>query len=382
MSVLVTNAYSAKCLVVARSLGRKDISVTTADSDRFAPTFFSRYSNHHFVYPSANKYPLQFIDVLLRNIIKKDVKVLMPLNQTETLLISKYKNKFTTHTNVPFEDYTKMIQMNDKGLLMQIAEELGLPIPKTYNIENINQIRDIAKAMEYPVVIKLKNATSSEGISYSHTENEFLFKYKNTIAKYNLLPKEYPLVQEYVDGNGYGVSALFNQGDIRAIFTHKRLREYPITGGPSTLRESVRHEKMEKIATDLLKHMNWHGVAMVEFKLDKTNRKPVLIEVNPRFWGSINQAVMSGVDFPYLLYKMAVDGDVKPVLNYKLGVKTRFLLNDFRYLCAQMKTSTKRFQLIRDFLKYDNNLHYDTINKDDLKPAMMFALMNLKKILI
>ena len=324
MSVIVTNASGAKALVVTRSLGRNKIDVITTDSERLSAAFFSRYSRNHFLCPSPEKSPLDFINTLEKEVKNRKIDVLMPINSAETLLISKYKNKFEPYTKVPFADYSKMIQLHNKEQLMKIATEIDLPTPQTYVIEDVNEIRNIAEAIEYPVVIKLKDATSSKGVQYAYSENEFVYRYKKFITEYNLNPLSYPLVQEYIPGDGYGVSVLFNQGELRALFVHKRLREYPITGGPSTLRESVRHPEMEKIAIKLLQYINWHGVAMVEFKLDKRTNKPLLLEVNPRFWGSINQAIVSGVDFPFLLYTMATEGDIKPVLNYKLGVKTRF----------------------------------------------------------
>jgi len=189
----------------------------------------------------------------------------------------------------------------------------------------VYEIRNIAGKVAYPVVIKPRDSTSSRGVQYAHSEEELIRIYRRFIKSYD----NSALIQEYIPGDGYGVSVLFNQGELRALFTHRRLREYPITGGPSTLRESVRHPEMERIAVKLLEYMEWHGVAMVEFKLDKRTNRPVLIEVNPRFWGSINQAIASGVNFPYLLYKMATEGDIEPVLKYKLGVKTRLLKRDF-----------------------------------------------------
>ena len=380
MSVIVTNACSAKALVVTRSLGRKGINVTNTDSERFSPTFFSKYSTDRFLSPSAERSPTEFINTILNYVKKRKIEVLMPINSTETLLISKYKDKFIPYTTVPFEDYRKMMQVHDKNEVMRIASELDLPVPKTDNIENTNGLQKLAKMIEYPAVIKLKNATSSIGVSYAHSEEELISKYRQTIMKYNLTTSDYPIIQEYVPGNGYGVSLLFNHGDLRAIFTHKRLREYPITGGPSTLRESVRHPEMEKIALKLLDHIGWHGVAMVEFKLDKRTNKPVLIEVNPRFWGSINQAIAAGVDFPYLLYKIAVDGDVKPVFNYKVGVRTRFLINDFRALLSRIKTSTNRSQVLKEFFKFrSDDLHYDTISSDDMLPAVVFLYIGAKE---
>ena len=380
MSVVVTNASGAKALVITRSLGRNGIDVITTDSEKFSAAFFSKYSKGHFLCPSPGKSPLEFITVLEKEVKKRAIDVLMPINSVETLLISKYKSKFEPYTKVPFADHSKMIQLHNKEQLMKIATEIDLPIPKTYTIENVNEIQNIAKVIEYPAVIKLKDATSSRGIQYVYSEDEFVYMYKHFIVKYKLNPSSYPIVQEYIPGDGYGVSVLFNQGDIRALFTHKRLREYPITGGPSTLRESVRHQEMEKIAMELLEYVNWHGVAMVEFKLDKRTNKPVLIEVNPRFWGSINQAIVSGVDFPYLLYKMATDGDIKPVLNYKLGVRTRFLMNDLRALFSHLKHSNNRVQILKEFLKFDR-LCDDVIYHKDVLPTMFFTYTNMKEIL-
>jgi len=380
MSVIVTNASGAKALVVTRSLGRNKIDVITTDSERFSAAFFSKYSRSHFLYPSPLKSAIKFINMLEKYVKNRKIDVMMPINSTETLLISRHKNKFEPYTKVPFADYSKMIQLHNKEQLMKITAEIDLPTPKTYIIKNVNEIRNIAEAIDYPVVIKPKDATSSKGVQYAYSKDEFVHRYKQFITKYNLNPSSYPLVQEYIPGDGYGVSVLFNQGELRALFTHKRLREYPITGGGSTLRESVRHPEMEKIAMKLLEYINWHGVAMVEFKLDKRTNKPVLIEVNPRFWGSINQAITSGVDFPYLLYKMATEGDVKPVLSYKIGVKTRFLMNDLRALLSHIKTSNNRSQVLKEFFKFrGDDLYYDTISSDDMLPAVVFLYIGAKK---
>jgi len=382
MSVIVTNASGAKALVVTRSLGRKKIEVITTDSERFSAAFFSKYSRSHFLYPSPVNSPLEFINTLEKEVKSRKIDVLMPINSTETLLISKYKNKFEPYTKVPFADYSKMIQLHNKEQLMKIATEIELPTPKTCIIKNVNEIRIIAEKIEYPVVIKPKDATSSKGVQYAYSKDEFVYRYKHFITENNLNPSSYPLVQEYIPGDGYGVSVLFNHGELRALFTHRRLREYPITGGPSTLRESVRHPEMEKIAIDLLKYINWHGVAMIEFKLNKRTDRPVLIEVNPRFWGSINQAIASGVDFPFLLYKMATEGDIKPVLNYKLGVKTRFLMNDLRALFSHLRHSNNRIQILKEFLNFHfDGLYDDIISYKDVLPTMFFTCTNVKELL-
>ena len=59
--------------------------------------------------------------------------------------------------------------------------------------------------------------------------------------------------------------------------------------------------------------LGWHGVAEVDFRWDGKEVEPVLIEVNPRFWGGLTQSVASGWDYPYLLYRLAIDGTVAAV---------------------------------------------------------------------
>lgn len=251
-------------------------------------------------------------------------------------------------------------------------------MPKTYDGSDFDNIKEIATKITYPAVIKLKNSTSSIGMSFAYSKEDFIMKYNETLHKYKLSSSHRPLVQEYIQGPGYGVSLLMNHGDLRAIFTHKRLREYPIKGGPSTIRESVRHPEMEKIAIELMEGIEWHGIAMLEFKLNEKTNKPYLLEVNPRVWGSINQAINSGVNFPYLLYNMTMEGDVKPILSYKLGVRTGLMLNDFR---AQLDLFRKPLDMKSFFI---NGIDLKSKMKDDVMdiydplPLIPYIYTNLK----
>ena len=123
---------------------------------------------------------------------------------------------------------------------------------------------------------------------------------------------------------------------------------------------------------------------MVEFKVDPRDNTPKLMEINPRFWGSLPLSIASGVDFPYLLCKMAVDGDITPVLDYKKGVKARSLFyEDFKHLFAVLKgqstpwgyQSPDRLRTFREFMKfYEKDITYDYLSWDDPVPALLRIL--------
>jgi predicted ATP-grasp superfamily ATP-dependent carboligase len=376
VTALITSSNSLKALTVIRSLGKKEVNVVSAEKKSGSLGSYSKYSRNNFTYPDPDFKEHDFVKKLLSELNKNSIDVLLPVHSEDTYVVTKYMDKFSEHTAVPFMDYKTINSVNDKSIFLKNAYDMGFAVPKTYHPDNFESLRKISREIDYPAVIKLRKSSSSIGLSYVNSPEEMLQKFKDTITKFNLNNKNYPIIQEYISGGGYGVSLLFNHGDLRAFFTHKRLREYPVSGGPSTCRISVRHPVMEKIAVDLLKSYNWHGIAMVEFKLTDEG-KPVIMEVNPRFWGSVNQAVLSGVDFPYLLYRMAVDGDVNPVMSYKTGIKTRNAFIDIISIFQEIK-NTKNPALIKEFLVCP--FTDDVLSLADPMPTINFIKMGLREL--
>jgi len=177
-----------------------------------------------------------------------------------------------------------------KDKILQLAARLGIPVPRTWYIEDISRISELKHSLPYPVVIKPRMGSGAVGISYPKNPEELTHQYLSVHQRF-----PYPLIQELIpiEGPGYGASFLLDENhQVKASFVHKRLREYPVTGGASTLRESVRYDdirdmaiSIRDMAISLLKALNWFGVAMVEFKLDPRDGVPKLMEINPRFWG-------------------------------------------------------------------------------------------------
>jgi predicted ATP-grasp superfamily ATP-dependent carboligase len=198
-------------------------------------------------------------------------------------------------------------------------------------------------------------------------------KREDLIPSYQKVHARYPfpLIQEWIpDGGGtFGISALFNEvSDTKAAFVHKKLRMFPVEGGPSTLREGVEHPQIMELGLSLLKSLNWVGVGMVEFKVDPRDGIPKLMEVNPRFWGSLQLAIVSGVDFPYLILRMAREERFEPILRYEVGKRCRWLLlGDIQHFLS----NPQRFRLHPSFFHFfDPNTSYDIISKDDPLPLL------------
>ena len=369
--VLVTDGRSRASLSVVRSLGKKGLNVTCGEAFNCS-TFYSRYSER-FLYPPPDKQPDLFVKSILDLVKMKNFEAIIPVRDDATLLLSKNKDLFNDLVNIPVADYQTLCIGRDKSQTIKLALKNNVPCPKTYFPENANDLVRSRHELEFPLVIKPHISSGSRGIRVVNSFDELLIEFDKVVSEFGPT-----MVQEFIPYNGaYGVSMLFNRGEPRAIFTHKRLRQYPESGGPSTLRESVRYPEIEEYATRLLKKINWHGVAMVEFRIDARTNEPKLMEINPRFWGSLELAVVSGVDFPYLLYQMAINGDVEPVTDYKVGKKVRLLLGDILWF---LNTENK-FRKFPEFIEFWG-IGDDLLSFDDPLPAVGMIIENIKSFTI
>ena len=114
---------------------------------------------------------------------------------------------------------------------------------------------------------------------------------------------------------------------------------------------------------------------MVEYKMDERDGQPKLMEINGRFWGSLQLASDAGLNFPLLLYRLACGEQVLPQLTYRSHVKSRWLLGDLDQLWIRMKSSHKyqgasRKRALINFLRfYEPDLHYEIFRLEDPVPG-------------
>jgi predicted ATP-grasp superfamily ATP-dependent carboligase len=377
MNALVTNAENLITLSIIRSLGEKGIEVTGTSDDSHALCFSSKYCKKKLIYPSVRKDEKGFLSSLEKTVQKSKYDVLFTMWIDELLAISPRREIFRKHTRVPLPPHESLLIANDKSETLKFAQEHNISCPKTYFPENVADAEKIKKELDYPAVIKPAKGFGAKGLHYVINGEELIERYKKSSHDGKLIIQEcIPL-----EGTIYGVEALFNaDAKPRAVFVHKRIRQYPLTGGQSTMRESVSYPEIEKIGLKLLEKLNWYGVAMVEFKLDPRDDKPKLMEINPRFWGSIPLSIAAGVDFPYLLYRMETEGDIKQVKGYKTGVKSRMLLpGDIRFLISALRDDyshlglrkESKTKVLREFMRFwEKDLHYDLFSLEDPNPAL------------
>ena len=374
-AVLVTDASQRKSVPIIRTLGKKGISVVAGESSHLAMGFFSKYCAKTVVYPAPEQEEA-FVQWLIQSADSGLFRILFPIDERTMEPVTKNLERLQGHMVVPVVDHAKYLMAHDKARTMEIAGRLNIPAPQTVLIETDRDILPKLENAPVPAVIKPREGSGSRGIAYVRARSELISSYMKVHEKH-----PFPLVQEYVPNGGstFGVEAICDHGSVLRTFVHRRIREFPIHGGPSTLRESYRREDIVEHAAVLLKALEWHGVAMVEFKEHPAKKKCYLMEINPKFWGSIALPISAGVDFPYLLYQMSQGIELGHDPGYQEHILCRWLLpGDVLHFLA----NPDRFRLNPGFFEF-RGMHYDLIDKGDIGPligmGLSFLSMGLRK---
>ncbi len=444
----ITDVHYRMGLAAVRSLGRRAIDITALEYDSVDREsilgFYSRYTSDKRLLPSAAENKSEFINSIInlaaeyKGVADTDVctdagtgedekPVLVAVGIDTLLAVSEYRGLLEPHVNLIVPSLESLEIANDKGRLVDIAKQAGIPCPETTSLSINESVEQLSNRIRYPVVIKYRKG---EALKLKPAQRYKIIRDREAfIEAYSHMHsvQELPLVQEYIQGEGFGVSAVFDRnGEPLEIFCHKRIREYPVSGGPSCFCESIWDDRLVDYAIRLLKELNWRGVAMVEFKGD-LETGVYLMEINPRFWGSLPLSIISGCDIPFAIYRAATgelsggrtDGDTsgrqdgetigstisgapndkrtgnmaaeprhEPTDNttvytckYKQGARMRFLFQDILSLPGYMRMKKNKLKFLLQFIGQllDPRIKDGVLELKDLKPSLAYIRQAIKK---
>ena len=208
-----------------------------------------------------------------------------------------------------------LAQVLDKAQTLAKAAELGIAVPLAWQPVRGEDHAARAAQIAYPVAIKwadpnaVQVALAEAGIEQVKVEYAAdAGQLAAVLARYDRLER-WPLVQQYCPGYGLGQMLHIAHGAATLRFQHRRLREFPPSGGVSTLCASIplrEHTAQMARSEALLVALGWHGPAMVEYRFDPVTGTYWLMEINGRFWGSIPLAWHCGAHFAWESYRCGV----------------------------------------------------------------------------
>lgn len=349
MRVLLGEISSYKAIVIARYINERypAVELLAYDNKSLVCSIHSIYVKQcvYIPYTSIDEYVVNLAECVR----EKQIDVFIPVHSDFIGRILQRKELFGTSLDY-LGKYADYIQLHEKDQLMQLARVLDIRVPKEYN--------SIEEAC-LPFVLKPTNLSSAKGVKYYRNKEE-----KNSISS---IPTGM-ICQEYIKGKGCGYEVYCRNGNILSEYGHIRLAEWPISGGSSVLRTGYIHHDMRPVAEKILQKVQWTGFIMFEFKVTNDNQL-VLIETNPRIWGSINQALQN--DCP--LFAEILGDPIK--LLYKEERRTCLMPQVWlSMLCYMCKGNLKVF---RDFFKHNRNTYSDVNIWHDPKGVLSMLIRKI-----
>jgi predicted ATP-grasp superfamily ATP-dependent carboligase len=321
--VLLTDGIQRKTLSVVRSLGKRGIEAVVGDKHSFSPAASSRYCFNSFVYPDPECHHDKFLDKVYEQMKVQDCQVIFPMDDLTLELLLQHRNLFEERCKFPFPENTCYQVAADKFQTCQLAERAGVDYPATYMPRTRLELGELAAQITYPVVIKPRKSSGSRGIRVVTNEAELL-------DQYELIHQSFPspMIQEYIPlGDRYDVCLLYDQKhELKCSFVQKEIRHFPVEMGPSTVQESIDFPELVLTSQQLVAELNWVGIIEIEYMMDPRTGCLKLMEMNPRFWSSLELSIRCGIDFPYYLLKVAHDEPFESTFHYSIGKRTRWLI--------------------------------------------------------
>lgn len=345
--ILVTQGGMKHSLAIIRHLAKQGYEVhSLVRQGRGALAQLSRHTTQTYCIEDQSEGP--FITQLLALLQSQTFDVLIPVGYPVTEFVARHAQDIGRLVRLMCPSKIACEMAGDKLQMSQLAQSLDIATPRTYQIKTLADLKCLGEELEFPLVIKGRHESGKGIVSYATNASELSANYEGLCQRFNLnSPDEYPILQEYIPGWGCGFFALYQNGVPKRIFMHRRIREYPVSGGSSCCAESFFDEELMAQGRRILDQLSWHGVAMVEFRFDTRTNRFTLIEVNAKFWGSLELALEAGADFVGDYVRSALGEQLEFSQSFK---KIRFQWPFDGDLLHAIENPKVRGSVIRDFL--------------------------------
>ncbi|MGH3261987.1 MAG: ATP-grasp domain-containing protein [Trebonia sp.] len=317
-----------------------------------------------------------YSDAVLAFVREHGIKVVMPVGDANIKLLAPQRERFTeAGAFLAVASDVSLEVANDKTRTLEVASKLGIAYPKSVAVQAVEDLKEAEEQFGYPYVLK-PTISWTGAVANRAVPLEVMNATEAAEATTRFLATGCEVIaQQLATGSREGVSLFIVDGELLSYCGCAALRTTPPLGGVSAMRQSIPvPSELLDSAVSLATTIGVDGPSEVEFRRDASGR-PLLMEINARLAGTLENAIHSGVNFPWMIWQWGTGQEVDRVTSYKTGVRTRWLAGDLRWLWdgVMMAGRPDSVPLSRGLVTFTSEFfrtrHYDFVDMRDMKPA-------------
>ena len=353
MTAVVTDAHYRMSVALIRDLGEAGVRVIACEKETFSDPvgFASRHAARCVRLPERG-YPDALYALCREELEQSGEKpALLPVGAQTLAILAREQARFSAVCGLCIPSPEQLSLFNDKAAVAALAAKLGIAVPQSYEMAEGERREDFFARVALPCVVK---PTCGEKFGL-HAEARYRIartgnELQSAYANFSALTQEAPVVQEFLPGGGLGCSVLCRSGAIICAIAHRRVREYPVTGGPSSCCEVMEPAPLLPLVTPLVRETSYTGLAMFELKEDAAGA-PRLLEINPRVWGTYPLTRVSGSNFALCWLALSL-GIAAPEYRAPRRVRMAFYPSDFAAMLGYLRRGAAKqfFAGLHDWL--------------------------------
>lgn len=390
-AVVVVGGGPGRDYPCVQSLKDQGIRTILACTDTKSLVRASRHCDETHLLPSPKEDLRAFRDSLLQIAARREVKTIVPTREDCVYVLSKYLDAFQDHVSLVVPPFQTLQTANDRLQLAKVAEEAGVPVPET---QLLNEVDDWSRRSLIKSRYNLLTEENAKGVHKGQVDTVKSVKHLDPGEKPDVEGiceemRHVPIVQEFVPTDDEFVfAALYDRGEPLATFQHRQIRGDSYVGGGGVYRKSMFDQELQATAERLLGHLDWHGLACIEYMQDTNTGEFVLTEINPRTWQSLSAAVHAGADFP-LYYWLTAMGQAAAIDSaYELDTGTHSLYGEFEYFLNLFRDSSPHVErppivatILAILFSIYEDPYFDYTRLDDPGPFFSGANLVVRKLL-
>ncbi|SJM89511.1 putative Carbamoylphosphate synthase large subunit [Crenothrix polyspora] len=318
-SVLIPDGESWLAYSVQSCLAQvPGIELNVLSNNVWDPMRFSRYTRQFLSYSQKGNDDEAKLTAIYDAVKKTQADIVLPVDTETIRLLSLHSASLKTMTALaPVPEVEAIDIAANKWLLAEWLQKHQIACPITLLYQAGPDFEQALNALVFPVLLKPTQQIGDEigvggrGIHVFDNPSALLeFCKKNTTIEY--------VVQPFIKGYDMGCNVLCRAGKIDAYTIQKGFMAGRERFQPAAGIDFIDNADVYALISQLVAKMNWTGVANFDLRYDEQEQQVKVLEINPRFWGSLLGSFCAGVNYPYLscLAGLGMDipqTDIKPL---------------------------------------------------------------------